>query len=450
MSDTIATTPVVTGHETWSPTYLTVRSKFFIAAAGAVAWFGLSILISRPWIADLSTHIGPVGAWACVLAIALVPGWLNAFLVFSLALDRPPALQVLDHGLPPVTILVAAYNEERRIEETLRSIRMLDYPAPVSVIVIDDGSTDRTREIVVGIAAEHDGVRLIPAEHSGKAAALSLGLAETDTEFVVTIDADTWLHTEGLTRLMSRFASDPVRTAAVAGCVLARNSRENTITSMEEWDYFLAIASVKRQQALYQGTLVAQGAFSAYRTEAVREAGGWPSVIGEDIVLTWALIEHGYRIGFEPTAIAFTDVPVKLSAFARQRKRWARGMIEGLRTHGRVIAEQHSLVAFLMGLDLLFPVLDLAYTVVFLPGVVLALFGFFWIAGPMTLAILPLTFAITMVMYAQQKKVFKELGLKVRSNRAGYILYLFVYQAIMSPVCVAGYAQELFGAAKAW
>ena len=73
---------------------------------------------------------------------------------------------------------------------------------------------------------------------------------------------------------------------AVAGSVLVRNSRDSLGTRMQEWDYFLGIASVKRMQGLYQGTLVAQGAFSLYRTEAVLAAGGWPDAIGEDIVLT--------------------------------------------------------------------------------------------------------------------------------------------------------------------
>lgn len=148
--------------------------------------------------------------------------------------------------------------------------------------------------------------------------------------------------------------------------------------------------------------------------------------------------------------MAFTDVPLKLRAFARQRKRWARGMIEGLRTYGRVIVDGRSMVSFLMGLDLLFPVLDLAFTVIFLPGLVLAAFGRFWIVGPMTLAILPLTFLITLVMYQQQAKVFAELGLHVRRNRMGHFMYLLVYQALMSPVCVAGYAQELFRTEKRW
>lgn len=429
--------------------YIRVRTKFLIAIGTASAWFLVSLWLSLPWAGDLAAHLGEWIAWFTILAVALVPGWLNAFLIVSLMLDRPPAL-VVSEDLPDVTLLIAAYNEEESIERTLTSVSRLDYPGRITTIVIDDGSTDRTREIVEAIATDGADVRLLRAEHGGKAAALSVGLAEVTTEFVVTIDADTWMHAGSLKRLMSRFVSDPANTAAVAGCVLVRNSRDNLISRMEEWDYFLAIASVKRQQALYQGTLVAQGAFSAYRTGAVREVDGWPSVIGEDIVLTWALIEAGYRIGFESTAVAFTDVPVTLASFARQRKRWARGMIEGLRTYGHIIYTQRRLVAFLMGIDLLFPVLDLAFTVIFLPGVLLALTGHFWIAGPMTLAILPLTMLITYVMFRQQGKVFRDLGLKVRRNRLGYVLYLLVYQAIMSPVCVAGYAQELLRAPSRW
>jgi biofilm PGA synthesis N-glycosyltransferase PgaC len=71
-----------------------------------------------------------------------------------------------------------------------------------------------------------------------------------------------------------------------------------------------------------------------YRTDAVRDAGGWPDMIGEDIVLTWAMLAAGGRSTYEQTAIAFTDVPIGFRHFVRQRQRWARGMIEGLRIHG--------------------------------------------------------------------------------------------------------------------
>ena len=91
---------------------------------------------------------------------------------------------------------------------------------------------------------------------------------------------------------------------------------------------------MKRQQGLFQGTMVAQGAFSVYRTGALAGAGGWPDQIGEDIVLTWAMMREGGRVGYERTAIAFTGAPEDVRSFSRQRRRWARGMIEGLSEHG--------------------------------------------------------------------------------------------------------------------
>ena len=84
----------------------------------------------------------------------------------------------------------------------------------------------------------------------------------------------------------------------VAGGVMVRNSRATWMTRAQEWDYFHGIAAIKRVQSLYQGTMVAQGAFSLYDTKTLRESGGWPDCIGEDIVLSWGLLKAGYRIGY--------------------------------------------------------------------------------------------------------------------------------------------------------
>ena len=81
----------------------------------------------------------------------------------------------------------------------------------------------------------------------------------------------------------------------------------------------------------------------------------------------------------------------------------------------------------------------------FLPGVVLALFGHNYIVGPLTLLVMPLAFLIVLIMFKKQKAVFTELGLKVRRNLLGFFIYMLVYQALMSPICVIGYSQELLG-----
>jgi biofilm PGA synthesis N-glycosyltransferase PgaC len=292
-------------------------------------------------------------------------------------------------------------------------------------------------------------LKIIAGKHAGKAGALNEGLKHVAHNITVCIDADTFLHPQALRRIVARLVTDPPKTAAVAGCVMVKNSRASFLTRMQEWDYFTGIASAKRQQSLYQGTLVAQGAFSAFRTEAIRAVQGWPAVIGEDIVMTWALLEQGWRIGFEATAIGFTDAPADLKSFLKQRKRWARGMIEGLKRHGG-LAWRGSLCGFFVAIDYVIPVIDFFYTFAFLPGVVMATMGYFYIAGPLTLLVLPLALLIVLLMYRKQARVFNALNLKVRRNLLGFLVYMLVYQAIMSPVCIAGYFQEIVGMRKRW
>jgi poly-beta-1,6-N-acetyl-D-glucosamine synthase len=253
-----------------------------------------------------------------------------------------------------------------------------------------------------------------------------------------------------LTRAAAKMLSSPPDTVAVAGAVLVRNSRENILTRAQEWDYFLGIASVKRAQGLLQGTLVAQGAFSVYDTSALKVIGGWPNRIGEDIVLTWRLLIQGGRSVFEPTAVAFTEVPAGWRAFARQRRRWARGMIEGLRDHGFGLLRNTRLYSHSVATNFLFPFLDACFTLAFIPGVVLAVFGDFAIVGPMTLLVMPLNAVLGSVMFWHQRHVFSSVKLKVRKNRRGLLFYFFCYQFLMSPISLGGYVLELLHRRRRW
>ena len=236
------------------------------------------------------------------------------------------------------------------------------------------------------------------------------------TELVITLDADTLLHPQAVRQIVARLLSAPSDVQAVAGSVLVRNSRDSLWTRMQEWDYFLGIASVKRMQGLYQGTLVAQGAFSLNRTEAVLAAGGWPDAIGEDIVLTWQLMRQGARVYYEPSAVAFTAASTRLVHLARQRARWARGMVEGLR-RARPWNQPRGLLRFLTAIDLLIPALDVAYALVWLPGLLLAATGRYWIVGPYTLAVLPLTLVVNAILYRFQRRRVFNLSLEVARSR---------------------------------
>jgi biofilm PGA synthesis N-glycosyltransferase PgaC len=430
--------------------YVSVTAKFVIAQVLAAGWLGASIWLSLPWVRELAAAVPTVAAIGVVALIAYLPGWLVAFLAVSLLLDRQPPLRAT-RPTAPVTVLIAARNEAERIQETIGSIARQDYPGPIEVLVVDNGSTDGTRTVAEAYgAAIGQAVRCIGEPRPGKSHALNTGLAAVGTELVITLDADTLLHPRAVRQLVARLQSAPPDVQAVAGSVLVRNSRDNLWTRMQEWDYFLGIASVKRMQGLYQGTLVAQGAFSLYRARAVLPAGGWPDAIGEDIVLTWRLMRQGARVYYEPSAVAFTAAPTRLVHLARQRARWARGMLEGIRSV-KPWDQPRRLLRFLTAIDLLIPALDVAYALVWLPGLALAATGRYWIVGPYTLAVLPLTLVVNLILYRfQRRRVFNLLGLRVRRNAAGFLGFVLAYQMLMSPIAVVGYGQELLGLRRRW
>jgi biofilm PGA synthesis N-glycosyltransferase PgaC len=441
---TIASTERATSN---APFYVGVRGKFAFALLVSGGWFALTVLIALPWIAELSSRIGAPLALLGVGGIALVPGFMNAFLIASLMLDRRPP-RSKPSRYPAVSILIAAYNEEASIADTLRSVANQDYPGAFEVFVIDDGSQDRTAAIVD--ACDSEWLHLLRQPHnSGKSAALNRGLAEARFDLVVTLDADSFLYRDALRNLVERYLSDPPNTRAVAGTMLVRNSRRNWVTKAQEWDYFHGIAAIKRVQSLYQGTLVAQGAYSLYERAALREIGGWVDCVGEDIVLTWAMLRKGWRVGHAEDACCFTNAPESLHQFVRQRQRWARGMMEAFRQFPDILMKPRLSTLFVWW-NLLFPWLDLTYTLFFIPGVLLALFGIYWIAGPLTLALLPMALGVNYAMYRVGSQMFASNGLRVRRNLSGFLTYAFVYSLILQPACVAGYFSEVLGLRKTW
>ena len=429
--------------------YLSVKSKFAICHVCAIFWMLFSVYLSVPWINDFSTVVSLPGAIIIIAGIAYIPGYLNAFLVVSLLLDRQPPFKT-DYPIDAVTILVAARNEEYTIRDTLRYIAAQDYTGEIMVYVIDNGSSDQTENNAISAGLEFSlNLTVIREENLGKYNALNKGLRLTDTSLLITLDADTLLHKSAVRYLVARIKSAPEEVCAVAGSVLARNSRENLNTRIQEWDYFLGIASIKRLQGLYQGTLVAQGAYSIYKKQSLIEIGGWPNAIGEDIVLTWNLLKQGWKVYYEPLAVAFTDVPATWKAFSKQRSRWARGMIEALR-EVKPWHQPRIYTKYLTAINLIMPYLDVSFTFFWLPGLILACFGICWIVGPTTLLVLPLTLASYGILYQYQKHVFKHLNLKIRKNISGFFLFVLCYQIIMSPVSVWGYMQEFLKLKRKW
>ncbi|WP_088072709.1 glycosyltransferase family 2 protein [Gottfriedia luciferensis] len=430
--------------------YFTVKKKFWFSHIVSFVWLLFSIYLSLPWLKDLSDIVTLPIAILIIGGIAYVPGYMSTFLVISLIIDKQPNFKN-EFPMDPVTVLVAAYNEEGAIFNTLKYVSEQDYTGEIHVIVINNNSTDGTDGEVLRAKKElNSNITLIHESKPGKFHALNEGLKQVKTPYVITLDADTLIHPSAIRYLVSRIKSSPSDVCAVAGSMLVRNSRETFWTRIQEWDYFLGISSIKRLQGLYQGTLVAQGAFSLYKTDCVMEVKGWPDAIGEDIVLTWRLLQKEWKVFFEPLAVAFTDAPTTLGHFAKQRSRWARGMVEGLKEI-KPWEQPQVYTKYLTGINLLMLYLDLIYTLCWLPGLVLAFFGINVIVGPMTLLVLPLTFISYSILYYYQKNyVFRNLNLRIRHNRIGFLFFILFYQMIMSPVSLYGYLQEFFKLKRVW
>jgi biofilm PGA synthesis N-glycosyltransferase PgaC len=434
--------------------YLPIRVKFAFALFIATAWMALSIWLSLSWLNQLGQLIGKPLALYLVSFIAYVPGFMNAFLIVSLLLDRRPPRARAKH-LPGVTVLVPCYNEANAVADTIGSLADQRYPGPVEYFVIDDGSKDRTleiaRETVAGLPPEKAALfRIVAMEkNGGKSAAMNRGLAMARHKLVASVDGDCWLLPNGLERIVTRYIGDPPDTRAVAGTILVRNSRKNWITRVQEWDYFHGIAAIKRMQSMYHGTLVAQGAFSLYDRQLLDQLGGWPECVGEDIVLSWAILDAGYRIGHCEDALMFTNVPENFRQFAHQRKRWSRGLIEAFMRYGKLLFAPRMSTLFIWW-NLLFLPMDIAYTFGFMPGIVLALFGYYYIAGIMTLILLPMAMACNGLMLYIEGGMFRRQGLRVRQNLLGFFFYAICYSFVLQPVSIWGYSAELLGLKKSW
>jgi biofilm PGA synthesis N-glycosyltransferase PgaC len=434
--------------------------RFVIAFTLTLAWVGFSIWVSRIWRGELEDAIGPVMAWVIPTFLAYIPGLVIWFMIFTLLITRyqelplePPKGDWPDGEWPPVTILVAAWNESEAIVRTLDQIGELSYPGPLAVVVADNNSTDDTPLLADAAGARLPfGYRRVFEAKQGKHHALNAALATVTTPFVVTVDADTLLHPQSLTRLVVRVAHAPQgqHVCACAAALVAENPLATFVTRMQQWDYRLGINGVKRMQAAYNTALVAQGAFSVYRTGDLRAVGGWPDAIGEDIVLTWTMLATRGLVQYEPVALGFTAVPEQLDSLMSQRSRWARGMFEGLRTHPphrqpRVLAK------VVTGVDYLVPCIDIGVIFFWVPGVILFLFGYPLIFGWWSMLLLPITLVIFGFLQRwQARHVFRTLDIHPEHDKRGFLGYLFGYQVLTSAAALRGYGQYLAGAGRRW
>ncbi|MGA2348000.1 MAG: glycosyltransferase, partial [Candidatus Sulfotelmatobacter sp.] len=273
---------------------------------------------------------------------------------------------------PKVAVLIPAYNEEKVIERTVRAALNSNYPN-LRVIVIDDGSKDRTLEVARrAFAAEAAAgkVLILGKPNSGKAEALNYGIEHIDdAELFVGIDADTIIAPDAIARLVPHFINPKV--GAIAGNAKVGN-RVNLWTRWQALEYITSQNFERRALDVLGAVSVVPGAIGAWRVSAVREAGGYHiDTVAEDADLTMALLRRGYRVEYEDMALAYTEAPTNANALMRQRFRWSFGILQAVFKHRGVVARKGALgwvalpniFIFQILLPLVSPLIDIMFVV---------------------------------------------------------------------------------------
>jgi cellulose synthase/poly-beta-1,6-N-acetylglucosamine synthase-like glycosyltransferase/peptidoglycan/xylan/chitin deacetylase (PgdA/CDA1 family) len=345
-----------------------------------------------------------------------------------------------DLVVEPVSIVVPAYNEAVGIEAAVRSLVASDLR--VEVIVVDDGSTDDTAAIVEGLGLP--GVRLIRQPNAGKPAALNTGIAAASYDLVVMVDGDTVFERTTVRRLIQPF-SDP-GVGAVSGNAKVAN-RSGLLGRWQHIEYVVGFNLDRRMYDLAKCMPTVPGAVGAFRRVALIDVGGVSdATLAEDTDLTMALCRAGWRVVYEPAAVAWTEAPATLGALWRQRYRWSYGTMQAMWKHRGALIRRGAagrlgrrgltyLLLFQVLLPLLAPVVDVfaIYGLVFLDP---------WRVGGLWLGFLALQTAISIYAFRLDRERMRPLW--------SLALQQFVYRQLMYLVVIQSVWTALAGTRLRW
>jgi peptidoglycan-N-acetylglucosamine deacetylase len=307
-------------------------------------------------------------AFIFMTGILLVSGRALVIGLLALAEKLRPAPKDNPDYQPEVSVLIPAYNEESVIVDTVRAALASHYHH-LEILVINDGSLDRTAELVRQDFGRDPRVRLLLQSNRGKPSALNHGLAEASGEIVVSIDADTVVDPHAIPRLVRHFADRKV--GAVAGNVKVMN-RNRWLTRWQALEYITSQNLEKRAFDLLNCIPVVPGAVGAWRTDLLRSSGGFSGdTVAEDTDLTLTIRRNGWKILYDEDAIGRTEVPETIETLIRQRFRWTFGTLQAVWKHRDVTGKPRygtlgwiaipNILLFQILLPLVSPVIDLLF-----------------------------------------------------------------------------------------
>jgi poly-beta-1,6 N-acetyl-D-glucosamine synthase len=230
----------------------------------------------------------------------------------------------------PVSIIIAAYNEEKVIANTITSLLKGNH-RNYEIIVVDDGSKDATSAVVREAFGNNPRVTLVTQSNGGKSSALNHGIQLAKTNILVCLDADTQFDADAVT-YMARHFLDP-KIGAVAGNIKVGN-RHSILTHWQSMEYITNISIGRRAYGYLNAITVVAGAAGAWRRQAIEQAGGYHTdSLAEDMDMTWRVRKSGWDVVNEPLAIGYTEAPEDFRGLYKQRFRWSYGALQCLWKH---------------------------------------------------------------------------------------------------------------------
>lgn len=385
--------------------------------------------VKRSWKNTLNFAFASTSYWMgnIIYALFLVGIILSIFRMVMMAVlayfetKREKKLKAGFRGIPAglnVSVIVPAYNEEVNATRTVNSLLQQDYPY-LDIIFVDDGSKDKTYENVKSAYEGNPKVKVLKKPNGGKASALNFGISQTDSEFVVCIDADTQLNTDAVSKLINTFylQGRPDDVGAVAGNVKVGNE-VNMITKWQSIEYITSQNFDRRAFSLLNCITVVPGAIGAFRRKAILEAGGFTTdTLAEDCDLTMRLHKAGYIIENCNDAISWTEAPETMSQFLKQRFRWSFGILQSFWKHRDAIFRKEyknfgkvalpNILLYQILLPFLAPLADLLLVV----SLILSGLGLI-VADPKSIIISYIVFSLVDILCAAIAFLFEKEDLK--------------------------------------
>ncbi len=421
-----------------------MKKNYILTILFGFIWLGISFTFSLHWAYNLKGLLPSLYIWWVIIGIALFPGYLMSSMFLSNLLHNH--INNYKNVKQNVSVIVCAYNEEANISRAIKSILNQKFLGKITLFIVNNESTDKTRNIIFKSIKSNQRkhkIKYLSCHTKGKSYALNFALHHIKTEYFITVDADTILDKNAIQRIINHISYN--KSSCVAGNLFVKNIHNSIYSKMQNYDYLLSIAAIKRYQGSYNSTLVAQGAFSAYETNIIKEIGGWEDVLGEDIVLTYQILKRGGKSTYESSAVGYTCVPNTLKTFYNQRKRWGSGMIEGLKSI-QILKLKNNYSKYFIFVNIIVIYMNLAYLFGFIPGVIFAIFGYYYFVSKFTIVALLISTFLFFDIYNYQKR----LKIDFKNSLIGFILFILIFQTIQSMAAFHGYLNHLLKLKKKW